>query len=104
VISKPYEYSPNEIRDLENVDVRTALMIEGYALACADIMWKLTGDSPCGKSYDPMVISELTAYSYAFNMKDRGRVHDLRLYKNVGEILEYIMKETLEWIDSAKGE
>ena len=99
MIRKPYEYNPSEVRSLKDIDTATALMIEGYALACTDLIWKLTGDSPCSKTYDPMVINGMKAHSYAFNMKDHGRHHDLTLYENVGEILEDLLKETTEWLE-----
>ena len=100
MLRKPYKYSPSEIRNLKDINTATALMIEGYALACTDLMWKLTGDSPCSKTYDPMVIQGMTAHSYTFDMKDNGRHHDLTLYESVGEILEGILKETLEWLET----
>ena len=100
---KPYDYNSHEIKLLKGVDPKVALMIEGYALACADIMYKLTGESPCAKTYDPMRIEGVIAYSYAFNLKDGGRHHDLRDYKDVGEILGYILQETVDWIITEEG-
>ena len=100
MISKPYIYSPVEIRDLKDIDTVTALMIEGYALACTDIMYAMTKDSPCAKSYDPMRIEGMIAHSYAFNLKDGGRHHDLTEYESVGEILKDLVKETLEWVEN----
>jgi hypothetical protein len=101
MIKRPYRYSPEEIKDLKDIDTVTALMIEAYALACTDIMYAMTKDSPCAKSYDPMRIEGMTAHSYAFDLKDGGRHHDLTEYESVGEILEYLVKETLEWVESA---
>ena len=104
MIRKPYEYNPSEVRSLKDIDTATALIIEGYALACTDLIRKLTGDSPCSKTYDPMVIDGMKAHSYAFNMKDYGRHHDLTLYENVGEILEDLLKETTEWLEDNDNE
>ena len=101
MIKRPYRYSPEEIKDLKDIDTVTALMIEAYALACTDIMYAMTKDSPCAKSYDPMRIEGMTAHSYAFDLKDGGRHHDLTEYESVGEILEYLVKETLECVESA---
>ena len=100
MIKRPYLYSPSEVRDLKDIDTATALIIEGYALACTDIMYAMTKDSPCAKSYDPMRIEGMTAHSYASDLKDGGRHHDLTEYESVGEILKDLVKETLEWVDT----
>ena len=101
MIKKPYEYSPYEVYEKRDIDVATALMIEGYALACADVIRMLSGDSPCSKSYDPMSINGMVASSYAFELKDSGRKHDLTLFKNVGEIMECLLKETKDLIEKS---
>lgn len=100
MFKKPYEYSVGEVRDDEHVTQETALILEGYAMALSDMMSRLSGDSPCGKSYDPMMIesSEL-AHSYAFDMKDGGRHHALNLYENLGEIMEVLLQEAVDWVE-----
>ena len=98
MINKPYKNYPYEVRDLTDIDTSAAIFIEGYATALADIMRKLSGESPCSKSYDPMMIEGMTAHSYAFDMKDGGRHHDLSLYEDVGEIMDTLLKEAVEWV------
>lgn len=96
---KPYEYSPYEVRDDTKLNEQTALILEGYAMALASIMWRLTGDTPCNKGYDPLSVeNETTAWSYAFSMKDGGREHDLTDYIDVGEMMDVLLSEALEWI------
>ena len=96
---KPYEYNPREVRDDTKLNEQTALILEGYAMALTSIMWRLTGDTPCNKGYDPLSVeNETTAWSYAFSMKDGGREHDLTDYKDVGEMMDVLLSEALEWI------
>lgn len=95
---KPYIFSPYEINMKKDVDFGTAMFIEGYAMACADLMYKMAGDSPCSKSYDPMTIEGGAMHSYAFDMKDGGRHHQISDYKDVGEILHTLLDEALDWI------
>lgn len=95
--SKPWTYT-SEIWERTQVGPYEAAFIEGYALALSEMMRRLSGDSPCGKSYDPMFIEGNVAHSYAFDMKDGGRHHDLMLYKDVGEILDSLTQEAINWI------
>lgn len=99
VWEKPYNFSPTDIKLNKEVDPATALMIEGYAMACADLMRMFTGDSPSSKWYDPMLIRDGEAHSYAFEMRDGGRHHDLSLFDNVGDIMECLAQETKSWIE-----
>ena len=89
---------PDEVRDKRELDFESRCFLEGYALACADIMWKLTNNTPCGKSYDPLMIEGNILHSYAFEFKDGGRHHDATLYNCVGEIMEDMLKETIDWV------
>ena len=89
---------PYEVRDKLELDFEARCFLEGYALACADIMRKLTSDTPCSKSYDPLTVEGNTLHSYAFDFKDGGRHHDATLYSNVGEIMEDMLKETVDWV------
>lgn len=98
MLEKPYHHNVSEVRTLEDIDTATALVIEGYALACADMINAATGESPCCKSYDPMIINGREAYSYAFELRDGGRRHDLNLFKNVGEIMDCLLEETASQI------
>lgn len=72
--------------------------IEGYAKALDDMMRRLTGDSPSGKSYDPMTINGTAMHSYAFNMKDGGRHHPVTDYDSVAEICGILADEAIDWI------
>jgi len=73
-------------------------MIEGYALALDHVIFKLTGESPSAKSYDPMRIEGNVMHSYAFNMKDGGRHHPVEDYQSVGEILDCLLSETIDYV------
>lgn len=68
--------------------------LEGYATALQDIEYLLTGDNGCSKSYDPMKCEETVMHSYAFNMKDGGRHHPVKDYKNTDEIKKVLLEET----------
>lgn len=72
--------------------------LKGYATALQDIMYKLTGDNTCGKSYDPIDFSEGKIHSYAFDLKDGGRHHPLKDYKDIEEICTYMLKEAHDYI------
>ena len=99
MFDKPYDFNVNEIRDDKQITQETALIIEGYALGLAHMMYRLDGDSPCGKSYDPMRIEHPhLAHSYAFDMKDGGRHHDLSDYKDIGEIMDVLLEEAIDWV------
>jgi hypothetical protein len=67
--------------------------IEGYAAALQDLEYKITGDNSCSKSYDPMKCESEVMHSYAFNMKDGGRHHLVKDYKDVQEILNTLLEE-----------
>ena len=99
MFDKPYTFNVNEIRDDKQVTQSTALILEGYALALTDMMYRMDGDSPCSKSYDPMWIEHpQLAHSYAFNMKDGGRHHDLSDYRDIGEIMDVLLEEAIDWV------
>lgn len=68
--------------------------IEGYARACADLIFLMTGESPCGKSYDPMTVRDGTMHSYAFDMKGGGRHHSIQDYSGIDEITATLLLET----------
>lgn len=69
--------------------------VEGYATALQDIKYRLTGSDDCSKSYDPMTCEETVMHSYAFDMKDGGRHHPTRDYRDVEEILSTLLEETV---------
>ena len=83
------------------LDNLQASHIEGYAQALTDLMYNLTGDNPCNKSYDPMQIDleRQIMHSYAFDMKDGGRYHDISDYESITEIKETLLKEAVEWFN-----
>ena len=99
MFEKPYDFNVNEIRDDKQITQETALIIEGYALGLAHMMYRLDGDSPCSKAYDPMRIEHPhLAHSYAFDMKDGGRHHDLSDYRDIGEIMDVLLQEAIDWV------
>ncbi len=80
------------------LNIKQEGFIEGYAAALQEIMAELTGENTCAKLYDPMEIDETFMHSYAFDMKDGGRHHELADYKDIGEIKEILKKEAVRWI------
>ena len=100
MFKKPYGFNVIEVRSDKDVTQETALILEGYALALTDMMYRLDGDSPCSKPYDPMRIEHpRLAHSYAFDMKDGGRHHDLSDYKDLGEIMDTLLQEAVDWVE-----
>ena len=95
-IDYPYDY--DDLPSHYVADPRVKGFVEGYAKALAAMMGSLTGDSPCGKSYDPLMVGEGELHSYAFDMKDGGRHHPLEDYDTVGDIMEILLKEALDWV------
>jgi hypothetical protein len=75
--------------------------IEGYAAALRDIMYELTGDDLCLKSYDPMTCEDTVMHSYAFDMKDGGRHHDVKDYEDVEEIKRILLWQIVSEIQSS---
>ena len=70
--------------------------LEGYALGLTDLVRKVTYNSMCSKSYDPMTIDDVEMHSYAFNLKDGGRHHPLSDYENIKEIKDLMLKEAAD--------
>ena len=70
--------------------------ITGYATALQDIMFQITRDNKCAKSYDPCTIDDVYIRSYAYNLKDGGKHHPIQDYSSVEEITELMLKETTE--------
>ena len=95
-VEDPYQYKHLKSHFLMDNQVKG--FVEGYAMALCDIMYKLTGDTPSAKSYDPMFVRGGKMHSYAFDMKDGGRHHPIEDYEDVGEITECLLEETLDWI------
>ena len=95
-VDYPYEYKEAEAGQFNNSNVKG--FIEGYAYALVDIMAALSGDSPCGKSYDPMTVSGNVIYSYAFDLLDGGRHHPTSDYRDVGHLCSVMINEAVEWI------
>jgi hypothetical protein len=81
-----------------------ARYIEGYAAALQDTLRNLTGESGCAKSYDPMTVngSGEIMHSYAFNMKDGGRHHNVADYANIEEIKRVLLTEACADIRDAQ--
>jgi hypothetical protein len=74
--------------------------LEGYAAALQDILYELTGDNGCSKHYDPMTCESTVMHSYAFNMKDGGRHHNVKDYKNFQDIKDTLLWEAIADIQS----
>lgn len=74
--------------------------ITGYATALQNIMFKLTGENSCGKSYDPCTIypGDVELHSYAFDLRDGGRHHSLSDYNGVDDITDLMLDEAVAWI------
>lgn len=93
---EPWEYAGLKSYVAHEPQVKGYL--EGYAAALADVMYRMTGESSCGKSYDPMKVKDGFMFSYAFDMKDGGRKHPLSDYDTIGDIQETLISETLDWV------
>ncbi len=99
MFKKPYDYNVNEVRTDKQITQETALILEGYALGLAHMMYRLNGDNPYSKGYNPMrVVHPHLAFSYAFDMKDGGLQHDLSDYKDIGEIMDVLLQEAVDWV------
>ena len=72
--------------------------LKGYAQALQDVMFKLTGENTCGKSYDPIEFDETYIHSYAFDLKDGGRHHPLSDYNSIEEITNIMLIESVKFI------
>lgn len=79
---------------MEKLSKREQEYLKGYAQALQDFMFKMTGENTCGKSYDPISFSNGIIHSYAFNMKDGGRHHPLKDYKDIEEIKSLLLSDT----------
>jgi hypothetical protein len=82
------------------LDERQAGFVEGAAWALAEIMGRMTGDNPCGKSYDPMTVDHhaRVMHSYAFDMRDGGRHHPFDHYKDHFDAASVLVDEAIGWI------
>ncbi len=85
----------NKVKLLKREEQR---YIEGYAAALHDVYKELTGDNWCAKHYDPMTCESKVLHSYAFNMKDGGRHHNVSDYKDLEEIKNVLLGEILKEI------
>jgi hypothetical protein len=74
--------------------------LRGYANALQDLMFKLTGDNTCSKSYDPIDFGDDAIHSYAFNFKNGGRRHPLKDFENIEEVKLLMLEEAHSWIDN----
>ena len=55
---------------MEKLSKKEKDYLKGYAQALQDLMFKMTGENTCAKSYDPIDFSDGKIHSYAFDMKD----------------------------------
>jgi len=83
---------------VEKLSKKEQEYLKGYAQALQDIMWRMTGENTCAKSYDPVGFSDDKIHSYAFDMKDGGRHHPLIDYKDIEDIKECMAQEAEEWL------
>lgn len=74
--------------------------LRGYANALQDLMFELTGDNTCSKSYDPIDFGDDAIHSYAFNFKNGGRRHPLEDFENVDDVKRLMLAEAHSWIDN----
>lgn len=74
--------------------------LRGYANALQDLMFKLTGDNTCSKSYDPIDFGDDAIHSYAFNFKIGGRRHPLEDFENMDDVKRLMLAEAYSWIDN----
>ena len=72
--------------------------LKGYACALQRTMYELTGDNTCSKSYDPISFGDGYIASYAFDLKNGGRRHELSEFANIGEMEMLMLNQACEWI------
>lgn len=77
--------------------------LKGYACALQQAMYELTGDNTCSKSYDPISFGDGYIASYAFDLKNGGRRHELSDFVDSGEIETLMLNQACEWIRSEIG-
>lgn len=73
--------------------------LRGYADALQNLMFELTGDNTCSKSYDPIDFGDDAIHSYAFNFKNGCRRHPLKDFENMDEVRRLMLAEAYLWID-----
>jgi hypothetical protein len=97
---KPYKSSVVEVKGETKITEEVALVLEGYALGLQEAMIVLTGDNRMAKHYDPLVIENPSvAKSYAFDLLDGGRTHNLKLYDDVDHITRVMLQEFVDWMN-----
>jgi hypothetical protein len=97
---KPYKLTVSEIKGETKITEEVALVLEGYALGLQDAMKELTGENAMAKHYDPLVIENPSvAKSYAFDLLDGGRTHDLNHYDDVDHITKVMLQEFVDWVN-----
>jgi len=102
---KPYKSTVDEVKGETKITEEVALVLEGYALGLQDAMRALTGDNAMAKHYDPLVIENPSvAKSYAFDLLDGGRTHDLNHYDDVGHITKVMLEEFVDWVNEGHKE
>ena len=98
---KPYKLTVAEIKGETKITEDVALVLEGYALGLQDAMKELTGENAMAKHYDPLVIENPSvAKSYAFDLLDGGRTHDLNQYDDVDHITKVMLQEFVGWVNT----
>jgi hypothetical protein len=75
------------IDDLPLTSAQKERVLEWFARKIATVMGKVTGYHPCSKSYDPLMIEDNIAHSYAFELEDGGRHHDFNDLKHLEKMM-----------------
>ena len=75
---------------------RQAGHIEGYAAALQDIMQRLTGECWCDKECDPAEVVDGRLYSYAYDLRAGGRVHELSEFGAVEDVTGLMLAEVAQ--------
>lgn len=101
----PHEHMQVLVKNLRDCPETVGFM-EGAAYMAAMLMTKLSGDSPSGKSYDPLTVDVDSGImlSYAFDLKNGGRQHPLGDYEVVSEVVDCIFNEAVDWIGCVNNE
>ena len=81
------------IDDLPFTPAQKEVALEWLAWQLSKILYGVSGEDFCGKTYDPLFIQGDTAHSYAFDLWDGGRHHKFETLKQVEDGL---VKETIE--------
>lgn len=85
-----------DIEDLPLTYHQKLAVLEHIARILQDIKNAAIGDSPCCKSYDPLLIEGNTAHSYVYDLADGGRHHKFKSLNDLERMMIDEIKKELK--------